>query len=303
MKRLERIFLRVQVNWTFEKTIIGLMNKETTILIIILAVLATIIVSVVTVITVRRRIKEKRTSYVKETSLRYARILELNRTSSFHDIDPKITFRKYCGSKREFDRLDKRDYLRECIGSCALVYQELLRDVSDNIRRYREYLDHYSEILATTPYDEKLYTENKYYRSMEQELCENEKLKPVTKLDVWVEKSYISPQGRNRYKDSSHYDAHDINLCLQEIRTRRAVSETAKYQRSLMTDSLRYDVMKRDGFRCVLCGASSKDGVRLHVDHIKPISKGGKTEMSNLRTLCERCNMGKRDKYDTFGLN
>ena len=32
-----------------------------------------------------------------------------------------------------------------------------------------------------------------------------------------------------------------------------------------------------------------RDGVRLHVDHIVPVSKGGKTEMHNLQTLCEAC--------------
>lgn len=69
-------------------------------------------------------------------------------------------------------------------------------------------------------------------------------------------------------------------------------------QRRLMSDSLRYDVMKRDGFRCKLCGATAKDGVKLHVDHIKPVSRGGKTEMSNLRTLCERCNLGKGAKQE-----
>lgn len=75
---------------------------------------------------------------------------------------------------------------------------------------------------------------------------------------------------------------------------RRFVAE----QRRLMTDSLRYDVLKRDGFRCQICGATAKDGYKLHVDHIVPVSKGGKTELSNLRTLCERCNMGKSDKLE-----
>lgn len=69
-------------------------------------------------------------------------------------------------------------------------------------------------------------------------------------------------------------------------------------QRRLMTDSLRYDVMQRDGFRCQLCGATAADGYKLHVDHIIPVSKGGKTEMGNLRTLCERCNMGKGAKIE-----
>lgn len=79
---------------------------------------------------------------------------------------------------------------------------------------------------------------------------------------------------------------------------RRFVQE----QRRLMTDKLRYKVMERDGFRCQICGATQADGYKLHVDHIYPVSKGGKTEMSNLRTLCERCNMGKGSDIENVPL-
>lgn len=64
-----------------------------------------------------------------------------------------------------------------------------------------------------------------------------------------------------------------------------------------VTQKMRYDVLHRDGFRCVKCGRSKEDGVKLHIDHIKPISRGGKSKMSNLQTLCEDCNMGKGNKY------
>ncbi len=85
----------------------------------------------------------------------------------------------------------------------------------------------------------------------------------------------------------------------QRLREKSAHRQFIAKQRRLMSDSLRYDVLHRDGFRCQICGATQKDGVKLHVDHILPVSKGGRTEMSNLRTLCERCNMGKRDKIET----
>ncbi|MBQ1568110.1 MAG: HNH endonuclease [Erysipelotrichaceae bacterium] len=78
---------------------------------------------------------------------------------------------------------------------------------------------------------------------------------------------------------------------------------TKEYQRSLMSAGLRYDVMKRDEFRCVLCGREADDGVKLHVDHILLVSKDGKTVMNNLRTLCSDCNLGKSDKYDESGDN
>ena len=67
-------------------------------------------------------------------------------------------------------------------------------------------------------------------------------------------------------------------------------------ERSKMSDSIRYDVLRRDNYKCRICGASAEDGAKLHVDHIIPVSKGGKTELNNLQTLCERCNMGKSNK-------
>jgi len=64
--------------------------------------------------------------------------------------------------------------------------------------------------------------------------------------------------------------------------------------------SLRYFVLCRDRFRCVICGRSpAKDlNVELHVDHIIPWSKGGQNVEENLRTLCFECNLGKRDKLE-----
>lgn len=60
---------------------------------------------------------------------------------------------------------------------------------------------------------------------------------------------------------------------------------------------LRFLVMKRDNFKCCACGASPAMDPRvvLHVDHIVPWAKGGRTEMDNLQTLCANCNQGKSD--------
>jgi len=62
--------------------------------------------------------------------------------------------------------------------------------------------------------------------------------------------------------------------------------------------SLRYKVFVRDNFRCVSCGRSpaTEIGVKLHIDHKIPFSKGGKSTIDNLQTLCHVCNLGKRDQ-------
>jgi len=58
---------------------------------------------------------------------------------------------------------------------------------------------------------------------------------------------------------------------------------------------LRFQVLKRDDFRCQACGKSPSafPGLYLHVDHNVAWSRGGETTLENLRTLCEACNLGK----------
>ncbi len=62
--------------------------------------------------------------------------------------------------------------------------------------------------------------------------------------------------------------------------------------------SLRYEVLKRAGGRCELCGVSHEE-IALDVDHIVPRAKGGGNDRSNLQVLCRTCNAQKRDRDDT----
>ncbi|MFB6961869.1 HNH endonuclease [Streptomyces sp. NPDC056309] len=55
---------------------------------------------------------------------------------------------------------------------------------------------------------------------------------------------------------------------------------------------MRYEVMRRDGFRCRYCGADSSKA-ELTVDHVTPVALGGSDDPSNLATACEPCNSGK----------
>lgn len=48
------------------------------------------------------------------------------------------------------------------------------------------------------------------------------------------------------------------------------------------------------GFRCWICG---RDDVQLHMDHVKPISKGGAHMLANIRPACKPCNSRKRDAW------
>lgn len=60
---------------------------------------------------------------------------------------------------------------------------------------------------------------------------------------------------------------------------------------------LRYKVLKKDAFKCIACGRGAPDGVKLHIDHKTPFSLGGLTELNNLQTLCDECNISKSNKF------
>ena len=79
-------------------------------------------------------------------------------------------------------------------------------------------------------------------------------------------------------------------------RQRNSTMNIKKSTRAI-SDKLRYQVLKRDNFKCCACGASpAKDpSVELHIDHIIPWSKGGESTLENLQTLCSKCNIGKSD--------
>jgi hypothetical protein len=71
------------------------------------------------------------------------------------------------------------------------------------------------------------------------------------------------------------------------------VKRSRSLSRAGLAPGVRFYVLKRDGYRCKLCGASAEDE-RLHVDHKIAKVRGGSDDLDNLWVLCEPCNSGKR---------
>lgn len=65
-------------------------------------------------------------------------------------------------------------------------------------------------------------------------------------------------------------------------------------QRKSISTRTRFEIFKRDSFKCLYCGKSAPS-VMLHVDHVLPVAKGGANDPANLVTACQDCNLGKSD--------
>lgn len=110
--------------------------------------------------------------------------------------------------------------------------------------------------------------------------------------------SYVSPAGKSGRSCEIEISSDILMGIRSEIYAKVSKSGHSKAQRSAMTNDLREAIKKRNNYTCCSCGNSvfSEPNLLLEVDHIIPIAKGGKTEASNLQTLCWRCNRFKRDK-------
>lgn len=109
---------------------------------------------------------------------------------------------------------------------------------------------------------------------------------------------YVSAGGNSSQRTSVTLRSQTIDALIQTLDQKIRWTKSAAGQRALMTTSLRRAIKKRDNHACRLCSISVADEphLLLEVDHIIPVSRGGRSVPENLQTLCWRCNRSKSDK-------
>ena len=106
---------------------------------------------------------------------------------------------------------------------------------------------------------------------------------------------------RLRLKDGTEFqwpNRGGVSLVGGRIREGLCVSDSvtqpsgeSNQDRRAIPSSVRTEVWRRDGGKCVKCGSREN----LEYDHIIPISKGGSNTARNIELLCENCNRTKSD--------
>ncbi len=247
---------------------------------------------------------KKHRAFVLEKSTLLKEVQEINKSFEFFNYKNYYKFSRHFDNKRSWYNTEPISVFTKQLRDNYLEWVGLKRRIQRNRELFEEYRQrikglHYS---MTQSLCEKENMSYKKCKKIEHEEFDKVVLHPKIDIEFYVNLHYSSPKGQVQENKSKTFRYQDFVRVLDSVSQKRVDRETyeilAAGERSVLTDSLRYDILKRDGFRCVLCGMSSKDGAILHVDHIVPIAKGGRTEPSNLRTLCERCNLGKSDKLE-----
>ena len=244
----------------------------------------------------------KQEENVKSISNAYNDILEINKKYNFEKIPSnKINIFKEEFYPRNYYKANAIKIVRYNIENNINNIRDIIKKAIKNKVLYEKYVDECTKINRNIE-DELIDTiginKEKFRKSEDKLLEKNTISEEIYNIFVDVIISYSSPRGRRNYSRNQIVSFEELEMLYNEWLNGKKYEITTEIERSKMTDNLRYNVLKRDNFTCVLCGVSSKDGAKLHVDHIIPIAKGGKTVMSNLQTLCDRCNIGKSDITD-----
>lgn len=232
----------------------------------------------------------KRNSAALET---LSKLNEEQRFSCY--LNESMNLGKQCNTKKQFDYFNVDRFLEERIKDHPNYYRDVVISFMNATNEYREYKSKVNKIVLGNSSESPLFN---YFERKEFDKQVIEYKDPCI-IDV----CYTSPAGRNSYSRRIGITAEYLKCRYESVVNEEKRKLTKEYQRSLLTPSLRYEILKRDNFSCCICGRTCDDGVKLHVDHIIPVAKGGKTVRENLRTLCDECNLGKSDKYDPNGLN
>lgn len=127
----------------------------------------------------------------------------------------------------------------------------------------------------------------------------------MIKLDMGVKGSGKAPIARRMYKAGSSKTAIAKKLGIRPQQVDNAVQYSKKnptsggglkmrarnYGKSVGKVGLHHRTMtKGRSLHCRSCG-KAVSGSNAHVDHKKPLSKGGSNSSSNLRVLCRSCNL------------
>jgi len=214
----------------------------------------------------------------------------------------RLTFGAAVNSKPRFDRFDLRAHMEASVLEHEDWFEQELLPRRTSVRNFGAYrLDAEAisyELLGKS--SRPGFSDAKFAR-IENRLFRRRHLPdPAPNATITATVSYTSPQGRNSYSQQLKWDYEMLEQGFRIAQANRARLSTTealhKQERRLMSAGLRTQILRRDGYRCRMCGATAAKAT-LHVDHITPVSLDGRTVPENLQVLCQSCNLGKGNRF------
>lgn len=234
--------------------------------------------------------------------------------SALLSLNEKYENKLYCDNivyKHTYDNVDFFNDI-SCEDYLIYVLQEQKNSILQRIknaefckRNYTSYINEVKKIDSFGKFKSPIdgYDLNDLLK-YEKKIFEDEKLEPPSDFEVKIILYRTKIDGEIVDCQSQTFGKSTVTELINRLNDRNGYyyndrgiwDSLCRVERGKVSNELRFKIYARDGYKCRYCGRG-EDECSLQIDHIKPISKGGKSTYDNLQTLCEDCNKQKDNRY------
>ncbi len=238
--------------------------------------------------------------FVDKHSLGLKKLRELNLEYQFLKVE-NFNLEKIYDNEHFFETVAPVDLLIYELRFLKEKVKENMQYAKINQKKHEIYLKRVKNECLVFDFDTAIPFKNtQYLKQVLNDSISKGVKKPVTDFSVLVKiyRSLINGHLVSYKKDV--FDSETIVELIGMIEEKRGDyylnpeiwDSISKVERARVSNKVRFAIYARDNYRCVKCG----DTEDLEIDHIYPISKGGKSDLNNLQTLCHHCNYQKGNR-------
>ena len=207
-----------------------------------------------------------------------------------------------------FDSVSEEDYLIEKLThlNCDNVLR-CIDDADENAELFDDYIVKVDELRDFRLSRNVNFLLSGCVTAIEESLFKEHIQDPCIEFSITVELILTQINGRYIEHKEDTFNSNEIIDYINWTRDKDGEFYTDPYvwdaivrvERAKVSNKMRFSIYDRDGRRCCKCGSR----YNLEIDHIYPISKGGKTVYDNLQTLCHDCNVKKSNTVEQGAYN
>ncbi len=228
---------------------------------------------------------------------------KLNDIYSFYTINNFDSNYVY-DNENYFDIISCEDYLIYILNEKQDSIKKEIKCIEFNKKKYKNYYDEILKIKKFGAYQNKTKFNKESLINIEKKLFYQNIKKPVIELNIQVNLCCSRLNGYIYKKKNEIFSKEQILKLIARLNNKnrtffndKAIWDSlCRVERGKVSNKLRFQIYARDGYKCKICGQDD-EYKNLEIDHIKPISKGGKSTPDNLQTLCKNCNKSKDNIY------
>lgn len=237
--------------------------------------------------------------YIDENSIAIKNLKSINLKYSFNPVFNYDLIHEY-DNEAYYNQISPKDYLTYNLVTQSDNVKPLIKAANYNREIFARYNQEIQNNCVLDTYEHKVPLKNlNRLRALEQEKFNSMLQRPNLNFSIRVDLYLTKINGYKLTCKSYCFNENEIIEIISKLKQknngRYVVDDIwdsiCRVERGKVSNKLRFAIYERDGYCCRSCGSSAN----LEVDHILPISKGGKSNVDNLQTLCHTCNYFKSD--------